>query len=137
MGFDGRWPTQMKGGSPFGIGVAPTECRIGAKLESEPRRRELLSHSLLGSGSAQRFPRRSTAFWDVSIPWVKAMRSLPSRAWKRLSCSKDDAHDGQALIEYSLIIVLIVLVCVTFVATMGDTVRDELWGMTSDLPFID
>jgi Flp pilus assembly pilin Flp len=64
-----------------------------------------------------------------------AMRGLTVKAWRRLLNAITDQHDGQALVEYSLIFVLIIVVCITVMTTMGDTVRDELWGMTSRLPF--
>jgi Flp pilus assembly pilin Flp len=63
------------------------------------------------------------------------MRGLTVKAWRRLLNAITDQHDGQALVEYSLIFVLIIVVCITVMTTMGDTVRDELWGMTSRLPF--
>lgn len=42
---------------------------------------------------------------------------------------------GQALVEYSLILALVILACVTIVVATGETIRDELWGMTAILPF--
>ena len=64
------------------------------------------------------------------------MMSLFLQVLVRLSRHTEDDRDGQALVEYSLIIVLVIIACLTIVATTGDVIRDELWGMTRLLPFM-
>lgn len=69
-------------------------------------------------------------------PWATAMKIPASKARNWLSYSDQDAADGQALVEYSLILVLVIIACVSVVITMGDVVREVLWGgLTSRLPF--
>jgi Flp pilus assembly pilin Flp len=63
------------------------------------------------------------------------MKTLAMKAWRWLSHSATSDSDGQALVEYSLIILLVVIACVAVVTTMGETVRDVLWGQVSQLPF--
>jgi Flp pilus assembly pilin Flp len=63
------------------------------------------------------------------------MKAPAMQAWRWLSRSNKVKTDGQALVEYSLIILMVVIACVAVVATMGETVRDELWGLMSQLPF--
>lgn len=62
------------------------------------------------------------------------MKTLAMQAWRWLSRSNKVKTDGQALVEYSLIILLIAIACVAVITTMGATVRDDLWGLITQLP---
>ncbi len=46
----------------------------------------------------------------------------------------EEAVDGQAMVEYSLIIVVIVIVCIVIVTQIGDTVENGLYGAIEQLP---
>jgi Flp pilus assembly pilin Flp len=63
------------------------------------------------------------------------MNILASVARRWLSDSEHEVSDGQALVEYSLILVLIIIACLLVVTQTGDVVRDNLWEQTSNLPF--
>lgn len=45
------------------------------------------------------------------------------------------AESGQSLVEYSLILVLIVVVAATILAVMGDALGNTYTGVISQLPF--
>jgi|GEM_PF-2204164 len=45
-----------------------------------------------------------------------------------------EAVDGQAMVEYSLILVLIVIVCIVIVSQIGDVVENGLYGAIEQLP---
>ena len=64
-----------------------------------------------------------------------AMNILAKKARKWLCDSDQDGADGQALVEYSLILLLVILACFAVVTETGDTIRDNLWEQTSNLPF--
>ncbi len=53
----------------------------------------------------------------------------------RLSFSNHEDEEGQALVEYSLIIALVVIACILVMTQLGDIVENGLWGLTSTLPF--
>jgi Flp pilus assembly pilin Flp len=41
---------------------------------------------------------------------------------------------GQAMVEYSLIILLVVIVCIVVVTQLGDVLRNGLYGAVESLP---
>ena len=45
-----------------------------------------------------------------------------------------EAVGGQALVEYSLLIVLVVIVCIVIVTQIGDVVENGLYGAIEQLP---
>ena len=63
------------------------------------------------------------------------MNLLASTARNWLCDSDQDGADGQALVEYSLILLLIIIACLAIVTETGNVVRDNLWEQTSNLPF--
>jgi Flp pilus assembly pilin Flp len=63
------------------------------------------------------------------------MNILATTARKWLSISDERQLDGQSLVEYSLIILLVVVACVAVVTAMGGVVYDTLWSQASQLPF--
>jgi len=63
------------------------------------------------------------------------MKILASMARKWLCNSDQDGTDGQALVEYSLILLLIIIACLVIVTETGNVVRENLWEQTSKLPF--
>ena len=72
---------------------------------------------------------------DELDPRATAMNILATKARKWLSNSEPHGKDGQSLVEYSLILALIIIACVTAVSATGVAVRDNLWGMMTQLPF--
>ena len=63
------------------------------------------------------------------------MKLLALTARKWLCDSDQDGADGQALVEYSLILLLVIIACLAIVTQTGDVVRNQLWQQTSNLPF--
>ena len=63
------------------------------------------------------------------------MNLLALKARKWLCDSDRDGADGQALVEYSLILVLLIIACHAIVTETGAVIRDNLWEQTSNLPF--
>ncbi|HEY8447587.1 MAG TPA: hypothetical protein VIL01_10820 [Thermomicrobiales bacterium] len=43
-------------------------------------------------------------------------------------------HDGQALVEYSLIFVLCIIVCFTIVRTVGNQIIENYWRLVGAMP---
>lgn len=63
------------------------------------------------------------------------MNILATKARKWLCDSDHDGADGQALVEYSLILALVIIACIAVVSETGSVIRDNLWEQTSNLPF--
>lgn len=51
----------------------------------------------------------------------------------QLRTANQDSVEGQGLVEYALVILLVAIACILAVTGMGFTVRDELWGDIVDI----
>jgi Flp pilus assembly pilin Flp len=61
------------------------------------------------------------------------MKLFPARARaRRFSCQ--DSAEGQALVEYSLIFVLIIIVTFSIVTTMSGTIDDKFFQVVQAMP---
>lgn len=45
-----------------------------------------------------------------------------------LRTANQDSHEGQGLVEYAMLLLLVALAAIAAVGGMGDTVRDVLYG---------
>jgi Flp pilus assembly pilin Flp len=61
------------------------------------------------------------------------MKRFPARARARRFFSQDSA-EGQALVEYSLIFVLIIIVTFSIVTTMSGTIDDKFFQVVQAMP---
>ena len=61
------------------------------------------------------------------------MKRFPARARARRFFSHDSA-EGQALVEYSLIFVLIIIVTFSIVTTMSGTIDDKFFQVVQAMP---
>jgi Flp pilus assembly pilin Flp len=59
------------------------------------------------------------------------LRSLPLRAYLVLRSARD-REEGQALVEYALILFLVALVCIAILGTMGTKVSSMFNTVTDD-----
>jgi Flp pilus assembly pilin Flp len=59
------------------------------------------------------------------------LRSLPLRAYLVLRSARD-RDEGQALVEYALILFLVALVCIAILGTMGVKVSSMFNTVTDD-----
>jgi hypothetical protein len=64
-----------------------------------------------------------------------AMHTLAKRVRSWLRQAGRESVEGQGLIEYSLILVLIFLACLAAVSGAADAIINTLWGNMSNLPF--
>jgi Flp pilus assembly pilin Flp len=62
---------------------------------------------------------------------VDTFRSLPSRVYVTLRSARD-REDGQALVEYALILFLVALVCIAILGTLGTSVSSMFNTITND-----
>jgi hypothetical protein len=61
------------------------------------------------------------------------MSIFSRRAPRHASAEIGGSVEGQALVEYSLILVLVVITCIVVVTQVGDIVENDLWGLTQGL----
>ena len=41
--------------------------------------------------------------------------------------------DGQTLVEYEMLILLVAIACIVLIVTMGETIRDAFYHITSEI----
>jgi hypothetical protein len=63
----------------------------------------------------------------------RMLRCFPARAKARQFFSQDTA-EGQAIVEYSLIFVLIIIVCFSIVTAVSSTVDEKLFQVINAMP---
>ncbi|MER3436378.1 MAG: hypothetical protein C4346_01405 [Chloroflexota bacterium] len=54
-------------------------------------------------------------------------------AWLRRARHNSE-HDGQALVEYSLIFVLCIIVCLSILNVLGNNIYDNYWRLIQAMP---
>lgn len=65
----------------------------------------------------------------------KAMNICSSVMHVVTRCLSDDSEvEGQSLVEYSLIFVLMIIVCFSVLATLSNTVNVKLWQVVQAMP---
>jgi Flp pilus assembly pilin Flp len=57
----------------------------------------------------------------------------PMRAMARRVFRDGDA-EGQSMVEYSLIMILMIVVCLTVLSTMADTINEKLFQVVGAMP---
>jgi Flp pilus assembly pilin Flp len=62
------------------------------------------------------------------------MSDLLESAGQWVTACLGDEHDGQAMVEYALLFVLIVIACLAVMTALGDVVVNGLWGVISSMP---
>ena len=59
------------------------------------------------------------------------LRAIPMRAYLALT-SVRDREEGQAMVEYALILFLVALVCIAILSTLGTSVSSMFNTVTND-----
>lgn len=67
--------------------------------------------------------------------WAQAMSDLLDTARQWFSRLVTSDEKGQALVEYALIFVLIIIACVAVMTSLGDVVVNNLWALINSMPF--
>lgn len=67
---------------------------------------------------------------------MTTMKTPASKVRTWLSDPNRDRSDGQTLVEYSLIIVLVVIACIVAVTSVANVMEEKYWALISAMPFI-
>lgn len=62
------------------------------------------------------------------------MSAIISHICSRFSVGARSESTGQAMVEYSLIILLVVIVCIAIVTTVGSIMKNEFYAAIQALP---
>jgi Flp pilus assembly pilin Flp len=61
------------------------------------------------------------------------MTSQRARVYALLRLDAEHATEGQGLVEYALIILLVAIACVGALTTLGDTMKTVLWDIIQNV----
>ena len=104
---------------PASVPIAVT-CRVAAKQAADESERE--TTSIIVHGREEEDRRQETM--DILSP----MRAMARRVL-------GERHaEGQALVEYSLIFVLIIIVCFTILGTVADDINNNFFEVVAAMP---